>query len=129
MIIDGVDFWKENNHTLRMWDEQYKIGPLNTRISEKVRVGEEFTISLATEDFSLVKLLQKQASMHHECSMLITVENPTTRKEMYQVFFTIQLTTIEIADFLEDVIEISVHYMCKSAEDVTYYDSQAIREI
>ncbi len=129
MKIDGVDFWEENNHTLRMWDEQYRVGPLNIRISSKVRVGQSFSISLVTENFGFVKLLQKQANMHHECSMLLTVENPKTHKEMYQILFAIELKTIEVADFLDDVIELSVHYTCKSAEDVTYYDSQAIREI
>ncbi len=129
MKIDGVDFWTENNHTLRMWDEQYRVGPLNIRISDKVRVGQTFLISLVTEDFSFVKLLQKQANMHHDCNMLLTVENPKTHKDMYQILFTIQLKTIEVADFLEDVIELSVHYTCKAVEDVTHYDSQTIREI
>lgn len=129
MKIDGVDFWNENNHTLRMWDEQYRVGPLNVRISPKVRVGETFSISLMTEDFEFVKLLQKQANMHHDCTMLVSVNNPTTHKTMYQILLTIKLKNIEVADFLEDVVEISVYYTCKSAEDVTHYDSQTIREI
>lgn len=132
MKIDGADFWHENKHMLRMWDEIFHTNSLPIRISQHVRAGKIFTLSFMTEDNQFLKLLERQVNRKHHCDMIVSVFNPQSKLEMYQVKLKIVLKEIKTADYTVDEIglmQLELDYLCIAAEDITIYDKQRIREI